>query len=207
MSDIHRKILDTTVELIADQGVRNISFREVARRAGVSHQAPYHHFGNLQGILRAVTREGFASLRTSMRDAVAAVGDDPNEQLIALGINYVTFATSHIGHFLVMFEASLVDLQDPGDPIAEADECFTFFARTTERAWLAGYGRSINDPDTLVQLCWSTVHGLSQLIIQQVLQKKMAFTPTMQDALIKRVINALGILLAKDKAEGVTLQH
>ena len=72
MTDTRKAILDATLELVAEQGVRAVSFREVARRAGVSHQTPYHHFGDHLGILRAIAAEGFETLNAAMDAAARA---------------------------------------------------------------------------------------------------------------------------------------
>lgn len=89
MSDLRRKSLDASAALVAEHGVRQVSFREVARRAGVSHQAPYHHFGNYQEILRHLVSEGFTSLGEAMRTAAEEAGPDPLDALCAAGVAYV----------------------------------------------------------------------------------------------------------------------
>ncbi|MEL6186057.1 MAG: TetR/AcrR family transcriptional regulator, partial [Myxococcota bacterium] len=111
-ADLDRKILDASADLIAERGVRNVSFREVARRAGVSHQMPYHIFKNLQGILTALAREGFSTLAAQM-NAAADAESDAGDRLTAAGFAYVDFACSHVGHFRVMFQRALVDVHDP----------------------------------------------------------------------------------------------
>ena len=46
-------------EAIAEQGVEQLSLREVARRLGVSHQAPYRHFPSRDHLLAEVMRRCF----------------------------------------------------------------------------------------------------------------------------------------------------
>src|SRR5262245_16937436 len=105
--DLRRTVLDASLDLIAEQGLAALSMREVARRAGVSHQAPYHHFQDREGILAAIALEGFTRLHEAMRRA-AAQHTDPVERLNAIGGAYLTFASHNPGHFKIMFRSELV---------------------------------------------------------------------------------------------------
>ncbi|MSV37798.1 MAG: TetR family transcriptional regulator, partial [Actinobacteria bacterium] len=60
--DVRRLVLDAALGIIESDGAESLSMREVARRAGVSHQAPYHYFGDRSGILAAISEEGFTGL-------------------------------------------------------------------------------------------------------------------------------------------------
>lgn len=194
MPDTRQIILDTTADLIADEGVRGVSFREVARRAGVSHQTPYHHFGNLQGILRSVAQAGFAELTKAMRDAADAAGDGPLERLTAAGQAYVRFSRSNTGHFRVMFEAPLVDVHDADEPMAEAEGTHRTLAELAQTAWAAGHGQWM-DAEVMTHLCWSTVHGLAVLRLEGHLQGKQPRTSAELDKHQQDVIRALSGLL------------
>ncbi len=120
MGGLRRRILDASVELVAEQGVRAISFREVARRAGVSHQAPYHHFKSDAGILHEIAREGFAALARAVQAAAKKTGAHPLEALEAAGVASVLFASRHLGHFRVMFQQSFDERVKAAVPLAEA---------------------------------------------------------------------------------------
>ncbi len=187
MPDLRRKILDASIALVAEQGVRQVSFREVARRAGVSHQAPYHHFGNHQGILRAIAKEGFQRLADDMQGAAGASGGDATASLTAAGHAYVRFARDHAGHFRVMFQQALVDVHDPVEPLEEAactkDTLVGLAAAAAEDAGLP--------PDTLSHLCWCTVHGLATLLVEGVL------APEDDEALARQVVAGMEQLLRR----------
>ena len=66
--DVRRLVLDAAVAIIELEGAESLSMREVARRAGVSHQAPYHYFSDRSGIFAAISEEGFAGLAQAFRD-------------------------------------------------------------------------------------------------------------------------------------------
>ncbi|MEM1026047.1 MAG: TetR/AcrR family transcriptional regulator [Myxococcota bacterium] len=193
MEDTRRLILGHAVDLVSEKGVRDVSFREVARRAGVSHQAPYHHFGNLPGILRAIAEEGFESLGRKLLQASRK--SDPSEALTACGIAYVSFAVENVGHFRVMFSRGLVDLSDEENPIESSVDCFGVLLEVTERVWKEGHGRTM-DSEGLAHVCWSTVHGLATLLTEGVIQRK---SKREVKAEIKLVVEGLTALVKETK--------
>jgi AcrR family transcriptional regulator len=191
MSDPRRRILDASVALVMEHGVRGVSFREVARRAGVSHQTPYHHFGDHTGILRAIADEGFASLRDHMQEAVDAAGADPRARLEASGIAYVQFAAAHPGHFRVMFQQQLVGgLQD--DDCPPQGRLVPEMVRGLAAAMPPEGGAGHMDADTLALLCWATVHGLANLLVEGGLPDGHG---TLPEQLATHVVRSLGRIL------------
>lgn len=184
---LRRKVLDASIALVAEQGVREVSFREVARRAGVSHQTPYHHFGDHLGILHAIAREGFASLHAAM--VAAAAGLEPLDALDAAGVAYVNFAQTHVGHFRVMFQRTLVDVHDPGRPIPEAAETYAMLVRLARAVHRAGQGGGLS-AEGLARLALSTVHGLSMLLMEGVMEARPS-----REQLVRQVVAGLSGLL------------
>jgi len=193
MNDVRRRILDASVALVQEQGVRAVSFREVARRAGVSHQTPYHHFGHHEGILRAIAEDGFATMQERMEQAVAAAGENVQDRLSASGVAYVAFALDHPGHFRVMFQRHLAGAMNderctsPGMLVPE------YLLSLSEAAHRAGYGAPM-DAHTLALLCWSTVHGLATLLTEGALPMTLTGDSA---ALTNRVVRSLDMLLRR----------
>lgn len=192
MSDTRRRILDASINLVAEQGVRAVSFREVARRAGVSHQAPYHYFGRHQAILRAIAAEGFATLADAM-DAASRDEADGIVALVAAGVAYVRFALDRPGHFRVMFDRSLVELEVTEPPLEDAVRTRAVLEGLAGRAHAQGHGRGLSAA-TLSDLCWSVVHGLATLMAEDLLGPADPLR-TDADPLPARVIEALGGVL------------
>src|SRR5918996_5208054 len=106
--DLRRALLDTALEAVGEQGPAALSLRDVARRAGVSHAAPTHHFRDKTALLTTLAAEGWSLLADSLRVAAAAGGD-----FAELGVAYVVFATSHPAHFAVMRAPGLARADDP----------------------------------------------------------------------------------------------
>lgn len=105
--NLRAALLSAALEELQHAGPGGLSLREVARRAGVSHSAPRHHFGDKRGLLTAVAADGYRRLG----DATARAADDglPLEQV---GLAYVRFALGSPGHFGVMFRPDLYDADD-----------------------------------------------------------------------------------------------
>src|SRR5262249_52270729 len=89
--DLRRALLDAALGMLAREGGTALTLREVARRAGVTHAAPYRHFTDKQALLAAVAEEGFRMLSSEMASS-AREATDPRQALQAIGTSYVRFA-------------------------------------------------------------------------------------------------------------------
>ncbi|MGF0116287.1 TetR/AcrR family transcriptional regulator [Promicromonospora sp. Marseille-Q5078] len=98
-------LLDAARATIDEQGPAGVSLRDLARRAGVSHAAPTHHFGDKRGLMTALAAEGFRALADRLADA-------PADDMVGLGLAYVEVATSRRADFAVMFRPDLLDADD-----------------------------------------------------------------------------------------------
>jgi AcrR family transcriptional regulator len=145
--DLRRAVLDAAVAAISASGSANLSLRDLARRAGVSHAAPIHHFGDKAGVLTALAEEGFEKLA----DALAEAGDE----FVEMGIAYVRFAVAHQAHFEVMFRPDIYHRDDPSVVAARA-RAGAALARGA-RARTGG-----ESPFTEVA-AWSLMHGFASL--------------------------------------------
>jgi AcrR family transcriptional regulator len=102
--NLREALLQGALRAIAELGPGAFTLREVARRAGVSHNAPYRHFRDKDALLAAVAAQGFRELTRAMRDA----GKRQSKALDRLkqsGLAYVAFAIRRPEHFTVMFDA------------------------------------------------------------------------------------------------------
>lgn len=154
--DLPNALRSAAVDVIAEQGLGSFSLREVARRAGVSHTAPAHHFGDVRGLLTSVAIEGFDALYDASTVAVASE-DDPAERLAALGDAYVSLANRSPAHCQVMFRTDVVDPDDEGLALAGLR------AHGVLRETVADLieAESLDaDVDATVELCWATMQGL-----------------------------------------------
>jgi AcrR family transcriptional regulator len=159
--DLRRTLVATALALVEEQDVSVLTLREVARRAGVTHSAPYHHFPTKDALLAALAEEGFRALYTEQLQAVAKLGSDPVARLTALGIAYVRFAASHPGHFRVMYRSNLAGWADYPNVLEAAQLSFVLLTSTADETIRAG-GLD-DDLKDLTLAAWSVVHGLATL--------------------------------------------
>src|SRR5262245_39666864 len=110
--NLRQALTQAALELVREQGAAALSLREVARRAGVSHAAPAHHFGDKAGLLTALATEGFIRFTEAQRAGAARGGDDPMRRFGWLGWAYVMFAAEHAAYFEVMFRPELLRRDD-----------------------------------------------------------------------------------------------
>jgi AcrR family transcriptional regulator len=163
VEDLRRTLLDASLDLIAHEGLEGFSMREVARRAGVSHQAPYHHFADREAILAAIVAEGFEGLREAMQTALAEAGPKPAARLNAIGGVYVRFALANPAHFKLMFRSELVHAERHQNAKACAQSAFDLLVQVADEAAVARGGAPER---SLVFAAWSLAHGLATLLLE-----------------------------------------
>lgn len=159
-SDTRTTILTTARQLLDERGLAGLSMRDVARRAGVTHQAPYHHFADRESILAALVEDGFAELTAALGEANdLASTHDARQVSSASGTAYIGFALNNPGLFRVMFRTDVVDpvrfpaVQRAGDGAFEQ----------VQRLVVIIHGEQ--GDETMALLYWSLVHGLATLAI------------------------------------------
>jgi AcrR family transcriptional regulator len=146
--DLRTAILRAAGKLLEKQGISKLSVRAAARRAGVSHNAPYRHFPDRESLLAALAAEGFSVLGEDLKDKP---GRD-------MGNAYVRFALEHPQRFRLMF-GGLLELDAKPELRAAA-------SRTHEVLVNAFRGQpGVNDPERAAAAAWSLVHGLSHLLL------------------------------------------
>jgi len=160
--DLRRALVEAAVMALDDVGADNLSLRDVARRSGVSHAAPAHHFGDKAGLLTAVAVEGFHLFVEHLAHTlVRNARRDPVDQLAMLGGAYAEFADLHPGLFEVMFRPRLTRANDPDYEVASAN-AFEALRAHIEACQRAGW-RPDADNRALAVAAWALAHGLSVL--------------------------------------------
>jgi AcrR family transcriptional regulator len=155
-------LLNAARELAAENTIDSITLREVARRAGVSHAAPYHHFADKRALLRALAIDAFTELRTQMQ---LKWHSDPMQNLKTIGLVYVQFALSHPTEFRFMFRRTLCEPKGTPDELTDiANETFEMLIQTIRTMQKLGIAVS-GDSQEKALIVWSTIHGLSNLLI------------------------------------------
>ncbi|MPY62063.1 TetR/AcrR family transcriptional regulator [Streptomyces spongiae] len=162
--DLRRAILRAALDVIAADGPSALSLRDLARRAGVSHAAPAHHFKDRTGLLTAIAAEGFELLAAAIREA---------SDLRDAGVRYVCFARKHPAHFQVMFTRELLREHD-----VELTTARALSASALQDAVSGAASRESatdTDPeDRLARIAaWSLAHGFATLLLSHNLDNLM----------------------------------
>jgi AcrR family transcriptional regulator len=108
--DLRAALLKSAEQIIRESGLEGLTLRACARKAGVSHGAPAHHFGNITGLLTELAAEGFERLAEAMDPERVKNASD---NLEAAGLGYIQFAMQWPEHFRVMWRSELLDQQSP----------------------------------------------------------------------------------------------
>jgi AcrR family transcriptional regulator len=160
--NLKEALLQASLDLIGQVGPAAFTLREVARRAGVSHNAPYRHFRSKEELLAALAAEGFDRLALAMTKAAESV-PTALERLRASGRGYVEFALRYPQHFTVMFEVPWKFELYPQTQAAGA-RAFGTLLRYVEGCQEQGV-LPAGDPNSFALLAWSMVHGVAKLAI------------------------------------------
>lgn len=136
-------LLRAAGKILEKEGVAALSLRDAARRAGVSHAAPYRHFADRDALLAELAAEGFEMLADAMR------GQAGKE----MGEAYVRFALEHPQRFRLMFGGAL--------PMATHDHLRQAASATYEA--LVHAFSELPKPELAAAAAWALVHGLAHL--------------------------------------------
>jgi AcrR family transcriptional regulator len=173
--DLRRALIDTALELVTEEQDWAFSLREVARRAGVSHQAPYNHFPEKQDLLAAIAVVGFERLRDGMKRAIAGI-DDPEALVAAIGRTYVRLGLENPALYRLMFGPAIDDA-GPGDrPMvvrSAGAAARAVLDEVIERGARAGvFAVPADNPEEQIlaaHVFWSAVHGLTTLALDRLM--------------------------------------
>ena len=157
---LREALLEAAIQLIAEVGPAGFTLREVARRAGVSHNAPYRHFPDREDLLAGVAAQGFRELNAAMLEAVRRQRNSVG-RLKRAGLAYVEFALRRPEHFTVMFDAAVSKHQTP-DSAEAAGQAFGTLLNLVKSCQDEGRLPS-GDPHQFGLLAWSMVHGIAKL--------------------------------------------
>jgi AcrR family transcriptional regulator len=161
--DLRGALLQASLELLRHPASGDFTLREIARRAGVSHNAPYRHFRDKDDLLAAIAEQGFERLTAAIQSA-AGKGQTPFQQLQSAGIAYVEFAQAQPEHFSVMFS---IDLRESRHVSAKAaaEKCFAELVNLVVASRQAQSPRSV-PPETAALVAWTQVHGIAVLALR-----------------------------------------
>lgn len=153
---LREALLTATLELIETEGIGAVSLRRVARAAGVSPGAPYHHFPDRAALLTALSDEGFRRLADTLTEAHSAA-PTPAEALEAILNTYVDFARTNPAYFRLMFRPELTTSHKSEYGTEAGTAAFAVLADTVAECVPAA------ERQVVTITMWSLVHGFASL--------------------------------------------
>lgn len=186
--DLRRALIDAARRLLESEGPTALSLRAVAREAGVSPAAPYHHFKDKGELLDAVAHEGWDMLNVQMTNARKAE-TSLQAKLTSLGVAYVHFARENPALYRVMYDASR-DKDGLPEHLHENEDSAYCQVRNT----LAEEGIPLDDMELelATTAAWAAAHGMAEMIAFRQFDSIKA-TLGGEDAFLRRVFEHLGI--------------
>ncbi|MGV1006327.1 MAG: TetR/AcrR family transcriptional regulator [Candidatus Nanopelagicales bacterium] len=155
--DLRQALISAALDLIADSDADEVTLRAVARHAGVSSAAPYHHFLDKNALLAAVARDGFEALSRVQLEVLAGPGS-AQDRLERLVTAYVVFALRHPTHYRLMFRTSPSRVEGAeAEPLREVAR--STFGRLVNAVNDVNPQISVDEAARLALVGWATAHG------------------------------------------------
>lgn len=175
--DLRAALLAAGEAELAERGIEGFSLRSVAKRAGVSHAAPAHHFGDVGGLLTALATEGFVRFQAAM-DAREAGALDPRERALRAGLGYLDFAMARPALFRLIFSSAKPDVGDPA-LYAAAEKAYQH---------LVGLVTAMGGDEADIMALWATSHGIADLALGGKLRIVHSLPERTREAMVRSVL-------------------
>lgn len=198
-SDLREACLAQALEIIAAAGVEKLSIREVARRIGVSHQAPYRHFASRDHLLAEIVRRAFGDFAAALRSPPHTA--DAAADTLAMGFAYVQFALAEPLKYRLMFGGALPDPAQHPAMMHGAREAFGVLRAALERLFRArgeAPDRAAIDREAL--FAWSSLHGVVSLLRSDAIGT-LDLAPAARTDFVAHAFRQIGVVLGIDPAD------
>lgn len=195
--DLREACLAEALSIIASEGVEKLSLREVARRLGVSHQAPYKHFSSRDHILAEIVGRAFADFAHHL-DAHEET-DDPDVDMGKMGRAYLDYASSHPLEYRLMFGTPLPDPGAHPEMMKRAKHAFALLCDGLRRKAALRHERPSEDQIVVDALfIWSGLHGLASISSSSALAT-LGLDPKLLELSKDRMLRGFGQALAGER--------
>ncbi len=163
--NLRAELLATAIEQLRDTAVEDLSLRALARTVGVSQTAPYRHFADKNELLAAMATCGYRDLLHALRQAGASTGDCPQAQLIAFAHAYVDYAAHHPQLFKLMFGPAVQPTVKYPELREASRDTLQLVQDILQRGVDSGIFRPVDDITYMANAAWSSIYGLSTLLV------------------------------------------
>lgn len=163
--DLRNALIQAGLLVLSEAGVDGLNLRAVARRAGVSHAAPYRHFADKEALLAAMAEDGFQRLGQQISEALATTEGNWTKKIHVLGTGYIRFAVENRDAFRLMFSHVIAHRERHPALYVAAKSGLWALQRVIEAGQIAGEFVD-SDVSSLTISVWSMVHGVATLLVE-----------------------------------------
>ena len=169
--NLRAALIEAGIELIASEGARALTLREIGDRLGVSRMAAYRHFAGRAELIAAIREAGFQQFGDALARARDGAGEKFEARMTALAKAYVRFAREHPAYFAVLFGSD--SLRDKPFRSEAGERSFSILEQTIREGQKDGDVRA-GDSRLLACAAWAIVHGISALELERTFAGDMA---------------------------------
>jgi len=166
--NLREVLISSALEILKEGTLQDLSLRALARKVGVSQTAPYRHFEDKEALIAVLMQEGSSLLQASMRVACKN-SDESVDRLINLGLAYYDFSQQHPAHFRLMFGGSLECKEKYSELVETELKSGEIVKFVVNECMKLPHAPEVS-ADIVRITCWSLVHGLANLILNDVIQ-------------------------------------
>jgi AcrR family transcriptional regulator len=192
--NLREACIQEALAIIETDGVEALSLREIARRLGVSHQAPYKHFPSRDHVLAEIVSRAYQSFAVHL-DARAR-DDDPMRDLQAMGEAYFAYAMTHPLQYRLMFGTPLPDPTQHPAMLTNARHAFALLTDAVVRVH-AQRGTPPQDADMDAMFIWSTVHGMATILNSHAILT-LGFAPETHQSMVQHAMYRMQAALTRE---------
>jgi AcrR family transcriptional regulator len=181
--DLKNALIEAGIDILAQEGVSGLSLRKVARKAGVSHAAPYAHFADKQALIAAISTGGHEKIHKRIVGIVEQYPDDPLRQLVETAWAYADFGFREPDHFRITFSGVVERERDYPALVEMAARNFGLVRALVMRCQAAGI-LHLGEPDLVAVGVWGLVHGFVSLVQQGQVSRSVLDRYSLREMLI-----------------------
>ena len=190
IDDLREACVEEGLAIIESEGVEKLSMREVARRLGVSHQAPYKHFESRDHVLAEIIARAYDSFADHLEKR--SRGPQVDNEMHQMGLAYFEYANKHPLQYRLMFNTPLPDPSQHKDMMKRADRCYSLLRESISKL---DYIKLARDPKQLNELdalfVWTVIHGLASALQSDAI-KAMNISDETIGASIAHILGRIG---------------
>lgn len=190
VDDVREAVIAEALKIVEKQGVEALSMRAVARRLGLSHQAPYKHFESRDHILAEIVSRAYDSFAEHLEKRSRIPGLD--DEMLHMGLAYFEYAAKHPLQYRLMFSTPLPNLADHPGMMERASRSYALLRESISKLPSTQMAK---DPEQLVErdalFVWALIHGLSSALQSDAI-KTMNLSQETFDSAIPHILTRIG---------------